>query len=351
MKNMKSYGFLINSDTLLFAMIVLSSFLILAIMVSMMRIYKKAGKSQISAIIPIWSQIVLFQIVDIPFWWIFVPIANIVFMIKAYVLLAKKFGKGTGFAVGMVFLPMIFIPLLSFYDYVGEEEKTEEPVYNPFNETNVAQVMPTTPMETKEETIVPEAPVSIMEPQEVVQTDELPIDNQVEVDVPLNTKIIPEVAVENNPAPVLESLEQTPEVIDSPIVVEPIELADQPVIGEVIDPINNEIVEPSFNPTVEDIQTILSNNQKNNLTYVAFNTLHQDEPAKEEVNQVEVINIEQLSNDTTTLETIDVSLENNQNINSEEVIEMPEMAAKICPACGVSLAEDVKFCTSCGTQL
>ena len=37
-------------------------------------------------------------------------------MIMAMVALAKAFGKGTGFALGMVFLGFIFMPMLAFGD-------------------------------------------------------------------------------------------------------------------------------------------------------------------------------------------------------------------------------------------
>jgi hypothetical protein len=35
-------------------------------------------------------------------------------MILTYVAIAEKFGKGGGFAVGLIFLPFIFYPILGF---------------------------------------------------------------------------------------------------------------------------------------------------------------------------------------------------------------------------------------------
>ena len=158
------FGLFLTSDTLLMAIILLSGFLALAVIISMMRIYKKCGKPSISVIVPIWGQIVLFQITKIAWWYIFIPIVNFVMMIKAYIILAKKFGKGAGFAVGMIFLPMIFIPLLSFYDCVDEDEKKvqEEPIYNPFNQTSVEQIMPEAPI-TDSSQVEPTNPVVLGE--------------------------------------------------------------------------------------------------------------------------------------------------------------------------------------------
>jgi len=46
----------------------------------------------------------------------FIPIANIVVAFLLSLALAEKFGKTTGFAVGMFFLPFIFYPILAFGD-------------------------------------------------------------------------------------------------------------------------------------------------------------------------------------------------------------------------------------------
>ena len=51
----------------------------------------------------------------------FVPIVNIVVGIMVNFKLAKAFGKGTGFGLGLLFLNTIFILILGFGDtkYVG----------------------------------------------------------------------------------------------------------------------------------------------------------------------------------------------------------------------------------------
>lgn len=86
-------------------------------MVLSWKINTKAGKPGWTGIIPIYDVIVLLDIINKPVWWLFmliIPGVNIVFGILIFIELAKCFGKGTGFAVGMIFLPIIFLPILAF---------------------------------------------------------------------------------------------------------------------------------------------------------------------------------------------------------------------------------------------
>lgn len=85
--------------------------------VSMWKIFSKAGQPGWAAIIPIYNIIVLLQVAGKPIWWIilmFIPIANIVVGILMMVGLATNFGKGAGYVIGMIFLPVIFYPMLAF---------------------------------------------------------------------------------------------------------------------------------------------------------------------------------------------------------------------------------------------
>jgi len=87
------------------------------VIASMWKVYTKAGQPGWAAIIPIYNIVVLLQIVRKPLWWIvmfFIPLVNLIFLILVYVELAKAFGKGGGFAVGLLFLSIIFFPILGF---------------------------------------------------------------------------------------------------------------------------------------------------------------------------------------------------------------------------------------------
>lgn len=81
------------------------------------KMYAKAGQPGWGAIVPIYNIYLLCKIVGRPAWWIilmFVPIVSIVIAIILMVDLAKAFGKGVGFAIGLILLGFIFIPILGF---------------------------------------------------------------------------------------------------------------------------------------------------------------------------------------------------------------------------------------------
>jgi hypothetical protein len=83
------------------------------------KIFVKAGEPGWAAIIPIYNFIVLLKIAGKPLWWIillFVPFVNLIILILVYVALARNFGKGAGFAIGLLLLPIIFFPLLAWGD-------------------------------------------------------------------------------------------------------------------------------------------------------------------------------------------------------------------------------------------
>lgn len=93
--------------------------MIVAAIAGMWKVFEKAGQPGWAAIVPIYNLFVLLQIVNKPTWWIvllLLPLINIVILIIVTIALAEKFGKGGGFAVGMVFLPFVFYPMLGFGD-------------------------------------------------------------------------------------------------------------------------------------------------------------------------------------------------------------------------------------------
>ncbi len=101
---------------MLFMWFVYIAVLVLMI-VGMWKVFVKAGKPGWAAIIPFYNMYVLLEIAGKPGWWIimfFIPIANIVFYILTCLALAPRFGKETGFAIGLIFLPFIFFPIMGF---------------------------------------------------------------------------------------------------------------------------------------------------------------------------------------------------------------------------------------------
>lgn len=99
-------------------MIVWLAVLVLVI-AGMWKVFTKAGKPGWAAIVPIYNIIVLLEIVGRPLWWfilLLIPIVNFIVAIIVSIDLAKSFGKGTGFGLGLAFLGIIFYPLLGFGD-------------------------------------------------------------------------------------------------------------------------------------------------------------------------------------------------------------------------------------------
>lgn len=88
------------------------------------KIFTKAGQPGWAIIIPFYNLYVMLKIAGKPGWWLvlfFIPLVNFVIMILMVVGIAQNFGKGTGFILGLIFLSIIFIPILAFGEstYVG----------------------------------------------------------------------------------------------------------------------------------------------------------------------------------------------------------------------------------------
>lgn len=122
--NMSSMAETIVGGLLIFFLIIILISLAIAIctIVGQWRAFKKAGKGGWEAIIPIYNQIVLCQIVGVNPWWILIvavggmvlslipvlgPLCSLALSIYFAVLLnvsaARSFGKSDGFAAGLIF--------------------------------------------------------------------------------------------------------------------------------------------------------------------------------------------------------------------------------------------------------
>lgn len=126
-------------------------FIILIIqIVAIWKLFNKAGEKGWKSIIPIYNVITLFKISGLSPWIVcayllgFIPIVGGLIMLGISIYqsynLAKSFGKGAGFTVGLVLLPFVFYMILAFGkdEYIGpggnvkdessSEEKTAEVV-------------------------------------------------------------------------------------------------------------------------------------------------------------------------------------------------------------------------------
>lgn len=105
--------------------------IVLFMLISRWRIYSKANKPGWAVLIPIYSDIVFFEIADMNILKVillFIPIANVIVFFSSHVRVAKKFGKGAGFGVFMALIPLIGYPVLAFGKsiYNGDSVSTDE---------------------------------------------------------------------------------------------------------------------------------------------------------------------------------------------------------------------------------
>ena len=90
-------------------------------------LYDKIGAKGWTSIIPIYSKYTLLKAIGVNPWWMLInyglpivqPAAGIYLTILTNVSLANAFGKKKGFVFGLIFLPIVFIPILAF----GSENK------------------------------------------------------------------------------------------------------------------------------------------------------------------------------------------------------------------------------------
>ena len=86
---------------------------------AMWKVNEKAGQPGWAAIVPIYNIVVLCRIAGKSGWWVLlflIPIVNIIVAIMVHFGIAKNFGKGGLFAIGLILLGFIFFPILGFGD-------------------------------------------------------------------------------------------------------------------------------------------------------------------------------------------------------------------------------------------
>ena len=93
------------------------SVVVLLLIAAIWKVFSKAGQPGWAAIIPIYNIYVMCKVAGRPGWWLLlmlIPFVNLIIAIILNVDIAKRFGKGIGFAIGMILLPFIFWPILGF---------------------------------------------------------------------------------------------------------------------------------------------------------------------------------------------------------------------------------------------
>ena len=89
----------------------------LLVIVATWKVFTKAGQPGWASIIPIYNLYIWCKIVGRPWWWILlmlIPFVNFIVAIILCIDMAKSFGKGAGFGIGLALLGIIFWPILGF---------------------------------------------------------------------------------------------------------------------------------------------------------------------------------------------------------------------------------------------
>ena len=93
--------------------------IVVLMIAALWKVFEKAGEPGWAAIVPIYNFYILLKIAGRPGWWLLlylIPFVNFIISIIVSIDVAKRFGKGTGFALGLVLLPFIFYPMLAWGD-------------------------------------------------------------------------------------------------------------------------------------------------------------------------------------------------------------------------------------------
>jgi Family of unknown function (DUF5684) len=104
-----------DAAMMIFLVIWLAVFVLM--IASMWKVFAKAGQPGWAAIVPIYNIFVMLRVAGKPMWWfilLLIPVVNIIVGIMVVHAVSVNFGKGVGFTLGLIFLSIIFLPVLAF---------------------------------------------------------------------------------------------------------------------------------------------------------------------------------------------------------------------------------------------
>ena len=320
---------------------ILSMALSILMIISLWKIFKKAGKPGWASIIPIYNIYIMCEIAEKEWWYVLlscVPFANIYAMIVLYNGMAKRFGKSGGFVAGMILLPVIFFPMLAF----GKDAAIVNNQPNTSNENNMtdntlranAAAVPNMNGQTmtSNEMVTPNNPV-MSEPVMSNPVGNVPFGNT-SVESGLNSQN--NESVQNN---------QNTSAMDEPVMpqsnvnVAPTfdnvahDNVQTPVMPNTMDAAQNVNVMQNIEPSLESVQNISAMDEpvmpksNDNVTSPTFNNVAQDNVQTpvmpNTMDAAQNVNVEQ---------NIGQSLENVQNnpVMNEPV--MPQPTDNVVPS-------------------
>lgn len=157
-------------DQFFIGLVLIGLALCVLMILSWWKVFEKAERRGWAALVPIYNNVVMLQIVGMSPWLVllvFVPfvgqLALFIVMIFMNLKLAKAFGKEEGFAIGLILLPIVFVPILAFgqarFGGVAPivSATPSDPV-PPQNPTATPTITPTTPVDSQNSPTPPAGP-------------------------------------------------------------------------------------------------------------------------------------------------------------------------------------------------
>ena len=93
----------------------------IVILIAKWRLFEKAKRKGWYSLIPIYNYYVFYDICGLKGWYVFltlIPIVGQILFVVFYILssinLCQIFKKGMWFTIGLIFLPLIFLPIIAF---------------------------------------------------------------------------------------------------------------------------------------------------------------------------------------------------------------------------------------------
>ena len=214
--------------------------------VSLWKIFKKAGKPGWASIVPIYNIYIMCEIAEKEWWYVLlscVPFVNIYAMIVLYNGMARRFGKSGGFVVGMILLPVVFFPMLAF----GKDAAIVNNQPNTSNENNMTDNTASVSANA--------AAVHNMNGQTAMTTNEMAIENNPVMNEPVMSNPVGSVPFDNISAE--SGLNSQNVNVEQNINPSLESVQNNPVMNEPVMPQSNDnVASPTFNNVAQDnVQT------------------------------------------------------------------------------------------------
>ena len=356
----------LSTTTILFVAIIslLSIILGLLYIVSLWKIFKKAGKPGWAALVPIYNIIIMLEIADLPLWYILlfiIPFVAPIILIVVMIKIAKNFGKTTLFGIGMSLLGIIFIPSLAFSDslYKNTSSNANETNQDGFDAMNVINnndqqnnidVVNASGIPTIENAnIMVEGTTSNIENS--TETEQLQTINEEPSTLEGGMSSMDTTNNESGLEPEPQVLEQTS---DQPVEIDNTntESIEQPIEPQAFNQIpdqsivNNNTTELNVNNSVEKIDTLDQNQSiENNQSVVETSNESNESDINVADMQTNEISTENPNETPNAFNSVPLETDSTNNIQPEL-----NKDVKICKSCGKEMPKIVSICPNCGTE-